>query len=119
MAFEQIVSHRSGRFSEPTISVGKTNFYFNAACAVAANLSVMKAVDIFWDEANRVLKLKVNHIRGENSFLILKPNPSTWTINCKKFIQRIKPKAVTSPLHIPARWDEKEKAFIAVVPRTK
>jgi hypothetical protein len=116
VAFEQIVSHRSQKFSEPTISIGKTNFYFNAACVTAANLPVMKGVDIFWDDASRILKLKPSHIRGENSFSLIK---ATYSITCPKFIHRIKPKTANGPLHIPARWDEKEKAFIAVVPRGK
>jgi hypothetical protein len=117
--FEQI-THFRAHFAEPTISLGKTNIFFNKACAAAANLHVMKVVDIFWDEANRVLKLKPNHVRGDNSFMIFKPNPSTWLLACTKFIHRIKPKTTNNgPLHIPVRWDEKEKAFIAVVPRTK
>jgi hypothetical protein len=77
----------------------------------------MKAADIFWDEANHVLKIKLSHVRSENSFTIAKPNPSTWTINCKKFIQRIKPKTANGPVYIPVRWDEKEKAFIGTVPK--
>lgn len=119
MPFEQIVSHRSQRFSEPTISIGKINIFFNSACAATANLPVMKAVDIFWDEANRVLKLKPLHARGENSFNIIKPNPTTWMLSCRKFVQRIKPKAVNGPLYVPVRWDEKEKGFVGVVPRGK
>jgi len=119
MSFEQIVSHRNQKFSEPTISIGKTNFYFNKACAAVANLPAMKAVDLFWDESNRVLKFKILHVRAENSFLILKPNLATWMIGCRKFIQRIKPKTANGPLYIPARWDEKEKAFVAVIGKTK
>lgn len=117
--FEQIVSHRNPKFSEPTVSIGKTNIFFNKACAAAANLSVMKAVDVFWDDANRVLKLKPSQIRGENSFTIIKPNFTSWGLCCKKFIQRIKPKAAGGTLYVPVRWDEKEKAFIGVVGREK
>jgi hypothetical protein len=113
--FEQI-THSHVQFAEPTITLGKTSIFFNKPCMDAANLHVMKAADIFWDDANRVLKLKPTHVRGENSFSLIK---ATYSITCPKFIHRIKPKTANGPLHIPARWDEKEKAFIAVVPRTK
>jgi hypothetical protein len=116
--FEQI-THSREYFSDPTISLGKNNIFFNKACAAEANLSAMKAVDIFWDEANRVLKLKPLHVRGENSFVIAKPNLSTWTLCCSKFVKRIKPKTVNGPLHIPVRWDEKEKTFIGVIGKGK
>jgi hypothetical protein len=118
MPFEQI-THTHVHFTEPTISLGKSGIFFNKACADLANLHAMKAVDIFWDDVNRVLKLKPSHIRGDNSFLISKPNPSTWWLVCGKFVHRIKPKTANGPLHIPARWDEKEKAFIAVVGKGK
>lgn len=119
MAFEQIQKLSGGKFAEPTITIGKVNIFFNKACIEPANLSVMKAVDIFWDEASRILKLKPVHIPGENSFALLRPSGGSGTVACSKFINRIRAKNMNGRLHLPVRWDEKEKAFIGVVGKTK
>ncbi len=118
MPFEQITNSRR-IFTDPTITIGKGHIGFNQACIAPANLDVMKGAEIFWDETSRVLKLKPVHLRTENFFHFSKSTGGSKFISCPKFVHRIKPKTANGPLHIPARWDEKEKTFIAVVPRTK
>jgi len=117
--FEKIEPGGNPSFPEPMLTIAKRQIFFNKACIEPANLERMKAAEIFWDEADRVLKIKVTHLQASGLFALTNNKAGSFIVSCAKLIQRILPERSryrAGRVHVPVRWDEKEKAFIGAVP---
>lgn len=117
--FEKIQPGGNPRNPEPTLTISKKQIFFNDACTEPANLERMKAAEIFWDGENRVLKLKLTHERKPDLFAITCNGAGGYLISCVKFIRMFRPGSASGVIHVPVRWDEKEKGFIGAVPSEK
>jgi len=110
-AFVKISSSQLIKSKSPTMTISRRSIYLNGPAQEIANLHVMKFIEVLWDEGKKILLLRPSHVEGAGYFQIRRPNPSTCMIPCPKQLAGFRGEA--NRIHVPARWDDKEKAFYA------
>lgn len=108
-AFVKLASNQLIKSKTPTATIGKRSLYLNGPAREIANMHVMKFIEVFWDQEKKILLLKPSHVVTIGAFQIRRPNPSTCMIPCPKQLAPFR--GAAERIHVPARWDEKEKAF--------